>query len=311
MIKKMKVRDLPAHMAIEYFIKDSLKSANLDGIELEVHGDTVTLPWGEKYRPKKGGYMTISLGGDAFYEEKKWDRTEKEWAYIETHTTSEKFRGGLLKKEWEVRYVVLPPFPEVPPFRKTEWREWRIHGEYWDEKGVVFTSEDYSVTIPILFQELETSRELEFLSEHEVYFCDRDTDSAYVSKSHYDFFFERISYLADLLGVPDPGIEKIRSRQEEEAAAEAKKLVKKAAMEKKTEISYKLTKLTHSGNDVSFEIRGGKVYRLYGENSVLLKETLVPIDEIKVNVSRKEAEKKIEHRVELGGGYSAIYKRVE
>ncbi len=306
-MEKRKVSGLPEWVPeIWYTVEASLIKAELDEMSLPIKGgDVVVLPWGEKYSPKKD-YRTIQICDYSFYEWEKWEKKENKWVYIENDATSEKVMGGVITKKWEVRYIIYPPFPKVPPLRKAEWNGWVITGEIWDKKRVTFRKGRWSVEIPIFFRELETEKELEILIKKEIFFHDNEGDIADgTSLSHYGYFFERITYLSKILGVPDPGpgikerIKKEKEKKEKEREEEEKK------DKEEVEVTYSFLRLN---NWIKFAIKDGKLFRLYGDNLVLLEGVRPPEKEVKIKMTRIEAKNPpSHHRIDLGGGYFAIY----
>lgn len=304
----MKVINLPEWVTeVSYSTEAFIIKAELDGIALEVKdGNTVVLPWNDEYQPN-ADFSPNPISAHTFYEPAdKWVKTAEKWVYVSKDITYEKVSGGNLGKWWEIRYIIFPPFPEVPSYKMTEWAGWEIHGEIWDKKEVsYYFRARWIVRLPLFFREVGTARELEFLTENKVWFSDQEGSSEYGSDTHLDYFFERISYLAEKLEVADPSI-RLKAEQE---AAKAEEKAKQRAEQELVDVPYVFQELNYYCNKkIEFQIKDGKVYRLYEGKPVML--NIAPFSmEILVSKTRLVARRPPEvHRVDLGSGYAAIYK---
>lgn len=203
----------------------------------------------------------------------------------------------------------------MPPLRKTTWNGWKISGSLWDQRGVKFEDYEWDVHLNIFFKELETEKELEELTSKEVWFYDRNGDSM-MSSTWKGFFFERIKYVAEKLGLSDPGMKIKADEQKRQQQEQERRIAKEKEDAEVVETSYYFWKLiygrSYDDTAVRFKITNGKVYRLYGDNPILLSGVKFS-SQISVLRTKKEAreEKKSKvarkHVMEAGSGYTAIY----
>lgn len=140
------------------------------------------------------------------------------------------------------------------PLTARRWKSWS-----WKEENgkVIFDSNDWRVNLPFPEDKLGTKEEFDFLVSNKVCFLDWDGDSM-MSSTHYGYWYERISFLSNTLGVPDP-CPGIKARLEQERRAE---------LETVECVLSRLRESSDYSNNLDFDVREGVVYIKFGEHEI-------------------------------------------
>lgn len=195
-------------------------------INLPTENREIILPWGERIPMPEVPKVTIN------WEEKYGVQKagKKETCYQVVQVGQETGARIIVRYEFEVELL--------EDVTEDKWEIYSILPATYQGPGVVFSDGKYNIYIPLLKEKLETEEEYNFLTKNQVFFSDRDGDSA-MSDSRHDYFKTRIAYLADKLGREDPFLEKRLKRG-------------------------KLYVIFYGGSKVGFKIKGKKVVLLFG-----------------------------------------------